>query len=79
MFTIKQLDIAAVLLTDIECSDVGKAIDLTNNLIMFNSQLEELESKYSLELKNKSYKEVLRTIENLDQKLFELIESRKGA
>ncbi len=71
-------NIPFILFYDLEQEDLMDVVNLTNNLIMFNSQLKELESKYSLDLYNKSYIEVLETIQNLDNKLFELIESKSA-
>lgn len=73
------IDIDLLLSSEFDKSDVNKAINLTNNLIMFNRQLREIEEKYSLELHHLTYNEMLEVINNLDQRLFELIEGKKGA
>ncbi|PAD70656.1 hypothetical protein CHH83_02300 [Bacillus sp. 7586-K] len=61
---------------DLKGSDVVQAINLTNNLIMFDSQLERIKNKYSLDITNMSYKELITIFKRLDDKLYFLIESK---
>ncbi|MNG30721.1 hypothetical protein D3C84_1163930 [compost metagenome] len=61
-----------------EQKDLMDVVNLTNNLIMFDDQMKVLESKYSLGFRVLNYDELLVLIKDLDNKLFELIES-KGA
>jgi len=71
-------NIPFILFYELEKDDLNNIVNLSNNLIMFDRQLKEIEDKYFLDLRNMSYCEVVEFIEVLDQKLFELIESKSA-